>query len=68
MITAQRHRSQEQNRQDALERVVALLRAAAVRPVRRVATKPSLGEKRRRVESKVKRGATKRLRGAPEAE
>ena len=43
-----------------------LLRAAAVRPVFRVKTRPSLGEKRRRVESKVKRGATKKLRGAPE--
>ncbi len=65
VITAQRHRSQDQNRQDALERVVALLRAAAIRPVRRVATKPTLGAKRRRVEEKVKRGATKRLRGSP---
>ena len=66
VITAQSHRSQDMNRQDALERVVTLLRAAAVRPVYRVPTKPSLGEKRRRVESKVKRGAVKRLRGAPE--
>lgn len=68
VITAQRHRSQEANRQDALARVVLLLKAAAVRPVKRVATRPSLGEKRRRVESKVKRGAAKRLRGAPEPE
>ena len=68
VITAQSHRSQDMNRQDALERVVTLLRAAAVRPVRRVATKPSLGAKRRRVESKVKRGATKRLRGTPEGD
>lgn len=66
VITAQSHRSQDRNRQDALERVVELLRAAAVRPVFRVKTKPSLGEKRRRVESKVKRGATKRLRGTPD--
>lgn len=65
VITAQSHRSQDRNRQDALYRVVDLLRAAAVRPVYRVKTKPSLGEKRRRVESKVKRGATKKLRGAP---
>lgn len=65
VITAQSHRSQDQNRQDALERVVALLRAAAIRPVHRVPTRPSLGEKRRRVESKVKRGETKRLRTSP---
>ena len=68
VITAQAHRSQDRNRQEALERVVELLRAAAVRPVYRVKTKPSLGEKRRRVETKVKRGATKRLRGAPVSE
>ena len=68
VITAQAHRSQDRNRQEALERVVELLRAAAVRPVYRVKTKPSLGEKRRRVETKVKRGVTKRLRGAPISE
>ncbi len=68
VITAQAHRSQDRNRQEALERVVELLRAASVRPVYRVKTKPSLGEKRRRVETKVKRGETKRLRGAPVSE
>ena len=65
VLTAQKHRSQDRNRQDALERVVELLRAAAVRAPRRVATKPSLSAKRKRVEGKVKRGAAKRLRGAP---
>ena len=65
VLTAQRHRSQDRNRQDALERVVELLRAAAVRVPRRVATKPSLSAKRKRVEEKVKRGAVKQLRGAP---
>ena len=66
ILTAQRHRSQERNRQDALDRVVALLRAAAVREIRRVATKPSFGERKRRVEAKVRRGAIKRMRGIPE--
>ena len=66
VLTAQSHRSQDRNRQDALERVVALLRAAAIRQIPRVATKPSYGEKKRRVESKVKRGAVKRLRGIPQ--
>ena len=62
VITAQRHRSQDQNRQEALERVVALLRAAAVRPTFRVATKPGKGAKRRRTDEKTRRGAVKRLR------
>ncbi len=66
VITAQRHRSQDRNRQDALERVVALLREAGVREVRRVKTRPSLSARRERVEGKVRRGAVKRLRGAPE--
>lgn len=65
VITAQRHRSQEMNRTDALERVVALLRAAAVRPVYRVPTKPGRAAKARRMDEKGKRGATKRLRGSP---
>lgn len=68
VLTAQSHRSQDRNRQDALERVVALLRAAAVRQVPRVATKPGYGEKKRRVDSKVKRGAIKRLRGIPQSD
>lgn len=65
VLTAQQHRSQDRNRQDAVERIVALLRAAAVRVPPRVATKPSYSAKRKRVEGKVKRGAVKRLRGAP---
>ena len=62
VITAQRHRSQDQNRQEALERVVALLRAAAVRPIFRIATKPGKGAKHRRTDEKTRRGAVKRLR------
>lgn len=62
VITAQRFRSQERNRQDGLERVVALLRSAAERaPVRR-ATKPTRASQRRRVEEKLQRGAVKQLR------
>lgn len=66
IVTAQSHRSQDRNRQEALARVVELLRQASIREVRRVATKPSLGARQRRVEAKVRRGATKRLRGAPD--
>ena len=66
VINAQRFRSQDRNRQDALDRVVALLQAASVRPVLRRETRPSYAAKRRRVEAKVQRGAIKRLRGAPD--
>ncbi len=62
VITAQRHRSQERNRQDALERIVALLREAAVRPVIRRDTKPTRAARRRRTDAKVLRGEVKRLR------
>ena len=65
VITAARFRSQERNRQDALDRVVELLRQAAYRPPVRRPTKPTGGSQRRRVEQKVQRGETKRLRKAP---
>ena len=62
VITAQRHRSQERNRQDALDRIVALLREAAIRPVIRRDTKPTKAARRRRTDAKVLRGEVKRLR------
>ncbi len=65
ILTAQRFRSQERNRADALERLGALVVKAAERPKRRIATRPTLASKKRRVDSKVKRGETKRLRGGP---
>jgi len=65
VITAQRHRSQDRNRQDALDRVVALLREAAVRPVIRRDTKPTKAARRRRTDAKVLRGEVKRLRSTP---
>ena len=65
VLTAQSHRSQDRNRQDALERVVEILRAATVRVVPRVKTKPSYSAKKKRVEGKVQRGTVKRLRGRP---
>lgn len=68
VITAERFRSQDRNRQDAVDRVVALLQEAAYRPPIRRATKPSLGAKQRRVEGKVQRGATKRLRQRPDTD
>ena len=68
VIQADRHRSQARNRADALERLVALIAAAAERPKRRIPTRPTLGSKRRRLDTKTRRGAVKRLRGKPEAE
>ena len=64
VITAQRHRTQERNRQDALARLVALIRQAATPPVPRRPTKPTLASKRRRLESKTRRSQVKNLRGA----
>jgi ribosome-associated protein len=62
VITAARFRSQERNREDALARLVALLRRAAERPTPRKATRPSKAAKARRLDDKVRRGAVKKLR------
>jgi ribosome-associated protein len=63
VITAQQYRTQERNRQDAVDRLVELIRAATVRPVPRRPTKPTLGSKMRRLEGKKRRGDVKALRG-----
>ncbi len=68
VITAARHRSQEMNREDALARLVDMLRRAAVRPVRRRATRPTKASKERRLQSKTRRAGVKRLRGAKPGE
>jgi ribosome-associated protein len=62
VITAQSHRTQERNRADALDRLVELIKAAAVRPVPRRPTKPTKASRRRRLESKKRRGGIKALR------
>lgn len=62
VITAQEFRSQERNRETAIAKLVSLLRKAAVRPRRRIATKPTKASKTRRLESKAKRSRTKQLR------
>jgi ribosome-associated protein len=59
VIKAQRFRTQERNRQDALARLQALVDAAARPPAERRPTRPTRASKRRRVESKVKRGRIK---------
>lgn len=64
VITAQRHRTRERNREDAQERLLDLLREAATPPPPpRRPTKPSRAAKARRVDEKTRRGTTKRLRG-----
>ena len=61
-------RSQARNREIAAERLAELVRAALVAPKRRVATKPTLGSKRRRLAGKKARGEVKSLRGKVDGE
>jgi len=68
VITAQRYRTQERNRDDALARLIALIQAAAVRPTPRRPTRPTFASKVRRLEGKKRRGGIKALRGAKPVE
>jgi ribosome-associated protein len=69
VITAQRHRTQERNRADARDRLIELIRRAAVAPVRRRPTRPGAGARERRLQTKKRRGSVKDLRQAkPEME
>ena len=63
IIKAQEFRNQEQNRNEALRRLKALLQSVAVLPKKRIATKPSRSAQKKRLESKTRRGETKALRG-----
>ncbi|MEQ8600657.1 MAG: alternative ribosome rescue aminoacyl-tRNA hydrolase ArfB [Devosia sp.] len=65
VITANSHRDQPLNRADALERLVALLRAGVFVPKPRIATRPTLASKRRRLDKKTNRSAVKRMRSRP---
>jgi ribosome-associated protein len=62
LITAQRYRTQERNRQAALDTLIALIQRAALPPVPRVATRPTLASKRRRLQTKAHRGRVKHTR------
>ncbi len=62
VIKAQNHRTRERNRQEALTRLTRLLASAAERPKPRIPTAPSRKARQRRLESKIRRGQTKRLR------
>ena len=66
IIIAQKFRTQDRNRQDALARLLELIRQAAKPPAPlRRATRPTLGSKERRLEAKNRRSGIKSLRGAP---
>ena len=62
VIHAKRFRSQDRNRQDAIDRLVALIRKASVQPKSRLKTKPTPASKERRLEAKRRRSKTKRIR------
>ncbi|HEY0234060.1 MAG TPA: alternative ribosome rescue aminoacyl-tRNA hydrolase ArfB [Afipia sp.] len=64
VIHAQRFRTQERNRADAIDRLLELLREAAIRPKPRRATRPTLGSKTRRLEGKKRRSDVKAKRGS----
>ena len=68
VITAQSHRSQLRNRQDALARLVELIREATVRPEKRMPTKPTRASKERRLVSKDKQSVVKAQRRKPRGE
>jgi ribosome-associated protein len=65
VLSAQRFRTQERNREDARERLFALVRATAIIEKARIATKPSRAAKRRRIDAKVIRGSVKKNRAKP---
>ena len=65
VIKAQQHRTQAQNRQDALARLQALVDAAAQVPRTRRPTRPTLASRQRRLTGKLRHGQTKALRGKP---
>ena len=66
LITAVRFRTQERNRADAVERLNALVDKAMIAPVKRIATRPTLGSKKRRLEAKGRRAEVKAGRGRPD--
>ena len=63
VITANRFRSQERNREEARERLADLIRKAAVTPKRRRPTRPGKAAKQRRLDAKKRRAGLKRTRG-----
>ena len=68
IIKAQNFRTQEKNREEAIRRLVEMIRAATRKPKARIATKPTRAAKLRRIDNKKKQGATKRLRSSVQAD
>jgi ribosome-associated protein len=64
VITAQRHRTQERNREDALARLVELVRGAAIPPTPRVKTRPTAAARARRLDTKRRHAGIKGMRQA----
>jgi ribosome-associated protein len=64
IIEARQFRTQERNREDAIERLIELIRQATQKPKPRKKTRPSKAAKERRIESKKQRGKTKQMRKA----
>jgi len=65
LIAAQRHRTQERNRQAALEILVRLIQRAVEPPKKRVATRPTAASRRRRLQTKTHRARVKQTRASP---
>jgi len=63
VIKSQQYRSQDKNRSAALARLQALIKSVTVVPRKRVATRPTKGAQQRRLDSKIRRGRDKALRG-----
>ena len=68
VIKSQQHRSQEQNREEALARLAALIKSVNTVQKKRIATKPTKGSVNRRLQSKKKHAGKKRLRGKVDIE
>ncbi len=66
VISAVRFRTQERNRDDAIERLNALIEKARIAPVKRIRTKPTKGSKERRLQAKAGRSKIKAGRGRPD--
>ncbi len=66
IITAEKHRTQARNREEAEAKLIDLIQKALIRPKKRIKTRPTLASKRRRIEAKKHRGQIKALRGKVE--
>lgn len=66
VLEAKQYRTQEQNREDAIQRLVDLVRRATVKPKKRTKTKPTAASREKRLKSKKARGEVKRLRSSLE--